>query len=620
MIRSALFASAASLFLPLPAALRRFRPATVPAAAQPAPAGTRRLPRPVALGDAAAWFHPAAGRRGVVIAGAFGYEDLCARPALTGFADACAAAGLPALRFDWRDTGDSLDLPPEADRVAAWIDDVGRAVDWMRRVVGVREVVLVGFRLGALIAAAATRREAPVERLVLLAPPNGGRAHARELTILARLTGAPIDPTLAPGDVDIAGFRLSAATLAGLRAIDLEALDHCPAADVLVVGEADSPATARLVERLAATGAHVDCEPFEGYARMMCDPTASEPPLATLRRVVDRLVRPGLPMPVAAPRRAPLAPPVLHGDGWTEEALVFADGLIGILCRPADGGSPDHAAIWMNSGRNHHIGWARQTVDQSRRLAAAGVAVLRFDFAGIGDSPARPATPRTALYHGDGRTDVFAALDEMERRGYRRITLIGACSGAHQAFHAAADPDPRIAGLVLVNTLCFVWAAAYAVHLSAWMTARPHEFEAEVRAASGPEDAPPLGALARLLAPARSLARPILAGLRRVLLGRSDGLVERRFRDFARRGLAVSVVLSDGDRAVEEFEHHCGPGGERVADLSGLEIVRIADADHSLTTVAARTALGDHLLARLAPSADADRRLTPPGADPRRRA
>jgi len=585
--------------------------------------------RSVLLDRAVGWFHAATGGRGVVVIGAHGYEDLCSRVTLRTLADDLAAEGLPTLRVELSGTGDAGDLPSGSDAVAAWIGDARAAVAWMRDRTGVSDVVLVGLRLGALIATAAAVEIGDVDRLVLLAPPARGRAHRRELEVLARLVDGKGGGVHGDGSIEIAGFRLDAGVLDRLETIDLDRLARRPAGEVLLVGDVASPGLVRLAAQLAATGAGVSTLPFEGYARMMCDPTASEPALETVATLVARLA-------ADLPARAATAPrigtAVLTGDGWVEERFVFGDRLAGVLCRPNGPAAATRAAIWLNSGRGHHIGWARQTVDLSRRLARSGVAVLRMDLAGIGDSPAHALTPPTALYHDVGKADVLAAIDEMARRGYDRPWVIGACSGAYQAFHTAVD-EPRIAGIVLINQLCFVWDASYAVHLSAWMKARPHEFESEARrlAESGGA-APRRGVRDLVWRLAKRLVRIGFDGYRRLRAGATAGRagsIEAKFGRLAARGVAVSIVLSEGDKAVSELELHAGPDGRRIADLPGLEILRIPDADHSLSPAAARERLGHHLVARLAgpevgatrsraPAIPADRplrrTLTPSGA------
>ena len=554
----------------------------------------------IALDGAVGWFHPGSSGRGVVVVGAHGYEDLCSRVTLFRLGEDLAAAGLPTLRLETRDTGDAADLPAEADRVAAWTADVVAAVRWMRQTVGVGEIVLVGLRLGALLATAAAVELGDVDRLVLMAPPASGRTLVRELSILARLVDGSTTGTTADGAIEIAGFRLEAATLTRLAAIDLTRFEHRPAAEVTLIGELGAAGFERIAAALAATGAGVDRLAFEGQARMMCDPTASEPALDTVAALVSRLAEN---RPHGEARTPRLPPGRIAGDGWVEERFVFGDGLAGVLCRPAAPIAPRRSAIWLNSGRNPHIGWARQTVDLSRRAARAGVAVLRMDLAGIGDSPAKAHTPTPPLYHAVGKADVAAAIDELARRGLTRPWVIGACSGAHQAFHTALDDD-RIAGIVLINQLCFLWDASYAMHLSAWMRARPHEFEIDARRVAASDGGEPgTGPLDRPWRLAKRVVSIGLDGYRRLRAGGAGGRpgpVERSFRALAARGCAVSIVLSEGDKAVGELELHTGRDGERIVDLPGLEILRLPDADHSLSSAAARSRLGDHLVARLA--------------------
>ena len=554
--------------------------------------------RAIGLDGAVGWFHPASGGRGVVIVGAHGYEDMCSRITLRELGDALARAGLPTLRIDPRDTGDSADLPEDADRVATWIADAVAAMRWMREEIGVTEVVLAGLRLGALIAAAAAMEAGDVDRLVLLAPPASGRAYRRELTILSRLIGDMRGGALPDGSIDVAGFRLSAETLRRLETIDLTAPQRAPVKQVLLVGETGPTGATRITSALAAAGSRIETLPFDGYARMMCDPTASEPAFGMVERLVRALAADP---PTAVSRPLPPRSATVVGDGWEEERFVFGDGLAGVLCLPT-AGPPVRVAIWLNSGRDHHIGWARQAVDLSRRLARSGVAVLRMGLAGTGDSPPHADTPAMAIYHSSGKADVMAAIDEMARRGLSRPWIIGSCSGAYQAFHTAVE-DPRIAGIVLINQLCFVWDVSYAARLSAWMRERPQEFEADVqRVEAGEETSAGVPLPRRVWRTLRRWARITFDAARRLRnTGRADrpGQVEAEFRALAARGCAVSIVLSEGDAAVQELELHTGRGGERIAGLPGLEILHIPDADHSLIPAAARDLLGRHLEHRL---------------------
>src|SRR5256885_5371383 len=103
-----------------------------------------------------AWLHrpavQAAPSLGLVICKPFGYEALCAHRTMRAFAEATAELGVPALRFDYRGTGDSADMDPAADQIDVWLQDVAAAVSELRRQTGVQRVCLLGVRLGALLA------------------------------------------------------------------------------------------------------------------------------------------------------------------------------------------------------------------------------------------------------------------------------------------------------------------------------------------------------------------------------------------------------------------------------------------------------------------------------------
>lgn len=106
------------------------------------------------------------------------------------------------------------------------------------------------------------------------------------------------------------------------------------------------------------------------------------------------------------------------------------------------------AVISLTAGLIHHVGPHRLHVLLARSLAEAGIASLRLDQSGIGDSATRTdGLPAQEI----PLREVDDAIAELERRGFSRFVLFGICSGAMHALRAA-NGNPKIAGLVLVNT------------------------------------------------------------------------------------------------------------------------------------------------------------------------
>lgn len=135
----------------------------------------------------------------------------------------------------------------------------------------------------------------------------------------------------------------------------------------------------------------------------------------------------------------------------TEVTLSFGAErhLVGTLCRPGDAAVGDCAVLLLNAGVIHRIGPHRFNVKLARALARAGLPSLRLDLSGQGDSrlPAQPLPyPQQAV------ADLRAAMDHLQGLlGVQRFVIAGICSGANHGL-AAADADPRVAGLWMLDT------------------------------------------------------------------------------------------------------------------------------------------------------------------------
>lgn len=135
-----------------------------------------------------------------------------------------------------------------------------------------------------------------------------------------------------------------------------------------------------------------------------------------------------------------------------ERALLLGKtkSLVGVLTEPVRN-SPAHnrpAVILLNAGLVHRVGPNRMNVQIARRLAASGFPVLRFDLAGIGDSPNR--TDELSLRDGVV-SDARAVMDFLVREtGAQRFILVGLCSGANNSLRIA-QRDNRVIGAVPIE-------------------------------------------------------------------------------------------------------------------------------------------------------------------------
>lgn len=555
---------------------------------------------PVVFEGCAGWLHPAAGNRGVIVCAAQGYEELCTHRPMRGLAERFAEAGLPTLRFDYPGTGDSIGNERDPARVRAWLDSIHAAARYLRQEVGVEEIAIVGLRVGALLGAIAAEELGDVVALALMAPPASGRVYVRELQAFSTMfTPAPegSPPPADPDDLQATGFLLSSSTVTDLKALGLLKLARRPAKRVMLLHRPDAPPEKKLAARLRELDTAVDEMTFDGFSELMDEVCYGQRlPHAVFKRLTQWLTDGAKTSDRAAV--TPQAAVTLALDGCTEEAVSFGDAnrLFGVLCRPATpraGGSAP-TVLFLNTGHHHHIGFGRMAVNMARRLAAEGIASLRFDAAGLGDSDAMPGRPEGVIYSTEACADVGAAISMLEARGHRNPVVIGHCSGAHLAFHSTVL-DKRIAAQVLMNLQVFIWGendtletvirarrrSGREILADVWRAIRqPATWHRLMRGEKRDRE------LARaLLNRAGRVARDKVTRVGSRLLGATAPVspVEGWFRAIDARGTYTLLVYSAGDDGLTERDQHLGEGGRALASLPTVRTQILEGADHLLS-------------------------------------
>jgi exosortase A-associated hydrolase 1 len=133
--------------------------------------------------------------------------------------------------------------------------------------------------------------------------------------------------------------------------------------------------------------------------------------------------------------------------GFEERAVSFAcqgDALYGVLSLPQ--GACTRGVLIVVGGPQYRAGSHRQFTLLARSLAAQGIAALRFDYRGMGDSEGETRSFDTV------DEDLRAALDHFMAAvpGLRHVVLWGLCDAA-SAILMYAPRDKRVSGLVLLN-------------------------------------------------------------------------------------------------------------------------------------------------------------------------
>jgi alpha-beta hydrolase superfamily lysophospholipase len=403
------------------------------------------------------WLHlPGDGRvRGIaVVCAPLGHEEANALPALQSLCDRLADRGVGALRFAYAGTGDSAGSWGEPGRLADWLSSIDEALLVARRAHG-GPVVLIGMRMGALLAAEAVARGAKVEGLVQWDPCLSGRDFLRvERTLSATGYGAR-----QAGDGSVAGpaFTFATETVGELSSLDLIPPEPTATHATLVLARSASRVATR---RAAFADSPVEWAEIGGQPELLDVP----PDMLTLPDATIETISQWTGWAVEGPQSPltfhPVESAVVAGTGDGRPIVerpvwLGPNRLFGMITDPAGPGQPSPpTVVFLSAGALDHTGPGRMWVELARQFATEGIRSIRADVDGIGESFGRPGLPRQVPKPPEAIDDVVdlaRALGDPEGR----LVMIGLSSGAYHAIEVGLRL--RLWGICAVNPGLTSW-------------------------------------------------------------------------------------------------------------------------------------------------------------------
>ena len=264
---------------------------------------------------------------------------------------------------------------------------------------------------------------------------------------------------------------------------------------------------------------------------------------------------------------------------FDERALTFecrGDWLYGIASVPRT--ACKRGVLIVVGGPQYRAGSHRQFTLLARSLAAQGIAAMRFDYRGMGDSG---GAARNFDAVGD---DLGAAIDQFIAAvpGMQQVVLWGLCDAASAALLYAAQ-DRRVAGLVLLNPWVRTEEGIARTTLKHYYRRRlmqPHLWRLVfsgrfdfVRSAKAMVHLV-REALGARRGPAAAAAVPAPAPL-----------PERMYAGLSQFGGKVLLIISGADLTAQEFSDMAGASGKWKRLLGAARVTRhqLAKADHTFS-------------------------------------
>ncbi|WP_019280406.1 serine aminopeptidase domain-containing protein [Rhizobium grahamii] len=532
----------------------------------------------------------------VLLLNPWGIEEMCTRRFYRILAERLSGIGVASLRFDYSGTVNSLDETACERGLSVWQEQVATAAETLKGLSGARSLVFLGQGIGASLALLLADQAPKPDAVALLAPVLKGRAYLRELSLYSRLIddGLGIRPELRDNAAgSIAGLRMPRAVADDLRRLDLTQLEIDAKPNVFFADRPGLESDPTLRNQLEASGCRLRAMAFSGYDALVSNPLNQEIPDTVIGELIDWVESlPHYRSERMLPRTRPMPVASVRSRSIRETSVRFGPDarLYGILCEPIETFAGVTAVI-LTTAYDHAAGWGRSSVELARELAMAGVASLRFDSAGVGDSPPVSGRRKQVLYDEAQVGDVALARDFLDAHGTGgRAILIGRCSGAYVAFRSVLA-DPRWESCILVNPVAFRWR----------FRGLPKTLKSYLKNALDPES------LRRLWAGDLDLGavtRNISMRLVDRMAGRLSSVfapakpltqltrqVHRDFQVLADRQMPLAIVYTEGDEGQEMFRVNFGDAGEKLSAYPNVRLHLFPDADHNLTPLPSRERL-----------------------------
>lgn len=256
--------------------------------------------------------------------------------------------------------------------------------------------------------------------------------------------------------------------------------------------------------------------------------------------------------------------------------------LIGIATLPET--AAETGVLIVVGGPQYRAGSHRQFTLLARQLAEQGIASLRFDYRGMGDSEGEMRNFEAV------DNDIRAALDTFFQHvpGLRRVAIWGLCDAASAALYYART-DPRVGGLILLNPWVHTEAGASRARFKHYYLSRLMQRSFWIKLVSGEI------VLSNSVRDLKKSAQGHVSNVPVNPWHGSPGYIERMLDGLKRFQGKVLFILSGNDLTAQEFIvlTQQDQSWKKICCSPNISSVTIEKANHTFATRAWREKAGN---------------------------